>query len=275
MKWPVFICVWPCQSAVSSWAMVVSHYLSSLFPQVDLLWYLKEILFSCLCLSKIISCTSRGEAWAEREVPNFMSPELLCLLLAMKFYKICLAGLWCLTPSSLFIGPSLPSAPVVLTSSVQTFSAAVFCSAQGLGFQGALVLTVWVHILGTSGVLWLLFSPVTWSLQDPPLSFACFPQMDHSSVQFSHSVVSHSLRPHEPQHIRPPCPSPTPGVHPNSCPSSRWCHPTISSSVVPFSSCPQSFPASASFQVSSSHQVAKVLELQYQSFQWIFRTDFL
>ena len=55
---------------------------------------------------------------------------------------------------------------------------------------------------------------------------------------------------HEPQHTRPPCPSPTPGVHSNPCPSSRWCHPTISSSVVPFSSCPQSFPASGSFQMS-------------------------
>ena len=71
-----------------------------------------------------------------------------------------------------------------------------------------------------------------------------------SSVQFSHSVVSDSLRPHEPQHARPPCPSPTPRVHPNPCPSSRWCHPTISSSVVPFSSCPQSFPASGSFEMS-------------------------
>ena len=70
-----------------------------------------------------------------------------------------------------------------------------------------------------------------------------------SSVQFSHSVVSDSLRPHEPQHSRPPCPSPTPGVHPNPCPVSRWCHPTISSSVVPFS-CLQSFPASGSFQMS-------------------------
>ena len=68
--------------------------------------------------------------------------------------------------------------------------------------------------------------------------------------QFSHSVVSDSLRPHELQHARPPRPSPTPRVHPNSCPSSRWCHPIISSSVVPFSSCPQSFPASESFQMS-------------------------
>ena len=70
------------------------------------------------------------------------------------------------------------------------------------------------------------------------------------SVQFSHSVVSDSLWPHESQHARPPCPSPTPGVYSNSCPSSWWCHPAISSSVVPSSSCPQSFPASASFPMS-------------------------
>ena len=69
-------------------------------------------------------------------------------------------------------------------------------------------------------------------------------------VQFSHSVMSDSLRPHEPQHARPPYPSPTPGVYPNSCPLSWWCHPAISSSVVPFSSCPQSFPASGSFPMS-------------------------
>ena len=68
-----------------------------------------------------------------------------------------------------------------------------------------------------------------------------------SSVQFSHSVVPDSLGPHGPQHARRPCPSPTLEVYPNSCPSSQWCHPTISSSVIPFSSCPQSFPASGSF----------------------------
>ena len=73
---------------------------------------------------------------------------------------------------------------------------------------------------------------------------ACF-----CTVQFSHSVVSNSLQPHEPQHARPPCPSPIPGVHPKSCPLNQWCHPTISSSVVPFFSCPQSFPASGSFQL--------------------------
>ena len=71
-----------------------------------------------------------------------------------------------------------------------------------------------------------------------------------SSVQFSCSVVSDSLWPHEPQHARPPCPSPTPRVHPNPCPSSRWCYPTISSSVIPFPPCPQSFPVSGSFQIS-------------------------
>ena len=70
------------------------------------------------------------------------------------------------------------------------------------------------------------------------------------SVQFSDSVVSNSLRPHEPQHTRPPCPSPTLGVYSNPCPSSRWCRPTISSAVIPFSSCPQSFPASGSFSMS-------------------------
>ena len=71
-----------------------------------------------------------------------------------------------------------------------------------------------------------------------------------SSVQFSHSVVSNSLRPHELQHTRPPCPSPIPRVHPNSCPSSWWCHPAMSSSVIPFSSHLQSLPASESFPTS-------------------------
>ena len=82
------------------------------------------------------------------------------------------------------------------------------------------------------------------------ISFIYLLLLQFSSVQFSHSVMSDSLRPHELQHARPPCPSPTPGVHPNPCALSWWCHPTISSSVVPFSSCPQSFPASGSFQMS-------------------------
>ena len=98
------------------------------------------------------------------------------------------------------------------------------------------------------------------------------------SVQFSHSVMSDSLQPHGLQHTRPPCALPTPGVYPNSCPFNWWCHPTISSPIIPFSSCLQSFPSSGSFQMRQfSYQVAKVLEfqLQHQSFQWILRTDFL
>ena len=88
-------------------------------------------------------------------------------------------------------------------------------------------------------IFWWISSCVT---QETTLPFI--------SVQFSCSVMSDSLQPHELQQARRPCPSPTPGVYPNSCPLSRSCHPTISSSVVPFSSCPQSFPASRSFQMS-------------------------
>ena len=99
-----------------------------------------------------------------------------------------------------------------------------------------------------------------------------------SSVQFSCTAVSDSLRPHEPQHTRPPCPSPTPGVYPNSCPFSWWCHLTVSSSVVPFSLCPQSFPASGSFQMSqffSSGGPSIGVSTSHQSFQWTPRTDLL
>ena len=79
------------------------------------------------------------------------------------------------------------------------------------------------------------------------MTFTAKKVFQFSSVQFSRSVVSDSLRPHESKHARPPCPSPNPGVHSNSC---QWCHPAISSSVVPFSSCPQSLPASESFPMS-------------------------
>ena len=102
------------------------------------------------------------------------------------------------------------------------------------------------------------------SLTSPfPFCSGMHPRMSHtvpscflvsfqfSLVQFSRSVVSDSLRPHESQHARPPCPSPTPRVHSDSQPSSQWCHPDISSSVVPFSSCPQSLPASVIFNEST------------------------
>ena len=84
------------------------------------------------------------------------------------------------------------------------------------------------------------------------VNFICFWQPH--SVQLSCSVLFDSLQPHGPQQTRPPCPLPTPRVYPNTCPSSQWCHPTISSSVIPFSSCLQSFPASGSFQMSQLFQ---------------------
>ena len=80
--------------------------------------------------------------------------------------------------------------------------------------------------------------------------FEFFWMMLYFSVQFRRSVVSNSLWPQGLQHTRPPCPSPTPGTYPNSCPLNQWCHPTSSSSIIAFSSCPQSFPASGSFQMS-------------------------
>ena len=89
--------------------------------------------------------------------------------------------------------------------------------------------------------------------------------METSLVQFSRSVMSNSLRHHEPQHARPPCPLPTRRVHSNPCPSSRWCYPTISSSVDPFSSCPQSFPASGSFQMSQLFTDSKYWSIGGQS----------
>ena len=101
--------------------------------------------------------------------------------------------------------------------------------------------------------------------------------MHISLIQFSCSVVFHSLWSHGLQNVRLPCLTPNPRACWNSCPSSLWSHKTFSSSVIPFSSCLQSFPASGSFLWVSSHKVAKVLELrlQYHTFQWTFCTDFL
>ena len=110
------------------------------------------------------------------------------------------------------------------------------------------------------------------------LSLRIFFTFSWGSVQFSCSVMSDSLQPHELQHARPPCPSPIPRVHSNSCPSSRWCNPAISSSVVPFSSCPQSLPALKSLSMSQlfawGGQSIGVSALS-SSFQWTPRTDLL
>ena len=124
------------------------------------------------------------------------------------------------------------------------------------------VTETWVDVIVF--LSWLSFSSVPFLFNEnrnvfPKLSWDFYPFGSHhvcsecmlsAAVQFSRSVVSDFLWPHEPQHARPPCPSPTPGIHPNPCPSSWWCHPTISFSFIPFSSCPQSFPASGSFPMS-------------------------
>ena len=98
-----------------------------------------------------------------------------------------------------------------------------------------------------------------------------FYQIIISSVQFHYSIVSDSLQPHELQHARPPCPSPTPEVYSNSYPSSRWCHPAISSSVIPFSSCPQSLPESGSFLINECQNVIwkKILIRKKERANWI------
>ena len=109
-------------------------------------------------------------------------------------------------------------------------------------------------LIAREGCLWFLVRDylkmqIEWSSLKPRLQHSLWSPYI-LSVQFNCSVVSDSLQPHEMQHARPPCPSPTPGVYPNSCPLSRWCHPAITSSIIPFSSCLQSFPASGSLQMS-------------------------
>ena len=99
------------------------------------------------------------------------------------------------------------------------------------------IIPLWLKFISYQFYYFIFFQP------DLEMIICC-------SVPFSHSVVSDSLRPHEPQHTRPPCPSPTPRIHKTPCPLSWWCHSTISSSVIPLSSCPQSFLASGSFQMS-------------------------
>ena len=153
--------------------------------------------------------------------------------------------------------------------------------------EWGLKLKIWITFGGSQlpeiAKFWRIFL-CTWHTHPNPMYL--WPSI--GSVQFSCSVMSDYLWPHELYHNRLPCPSPTHRVYSNSCPLCQWCHPTISSFVIPFSSRLQSFPAgnirkrkqerSGLFQwVSSSHQVTKVLEfqLQHQSFQWIFRTDFL
>ena len=141
-------------------------------------------------------------------------------------------------------------------------------------FSNICVFSRWVGACMCAQVGTLMINKRLYILSFPGLKYCT----TISSVQFSQSVVSDSLWPHEPQQAKPPCPSPTGRVYPNQCPLSRWFYPTVSSSVVPFSSCPQSLRHQGLFKwVSSPHQVAKVLgfQLQHQFLQWIPRTDLL
>ena len=131
---------------------------------------------------------------------------------------------------------------------LQCITKRTYCVAHGFllsviwqpGWEG--VWGEWIHVIHLAESLCCSPKTITTLLIGYSVQF--------SSVQFSRSVVSDSLRPHESQHARPPCPAPTPRVYSNTSPSSRWCHPAISSSVVLFSSCPQSLPASGSFPMS-------------------------
>ena len=176
------------------------------------------------------------------------------------------------TPGAISIGASAPAS--VLPVNIQDWFPLELTGLISLLSKGLSRVfsnnTVQRHqFFGTRPFLLSSSHSCTWLLEKPSVQF--------SSFQFSRSVMFNSLQPHELQHARLLCLSPSPGVCTNSCPLSQWCQPNILSSAIPFSSCLQSFPASGLFQwVSSSHQVAKVLEvqLQHQSFLWILRTEF-
>ena len=169
-----------------------------------------------------------------------------------RFIKTCLFYIWKIKYSGSYIYILAPRFPGTCVVVVQLLSHAwFFVTPRTIAHQAP------------------LSSTISWSF--------CSYSYTLSSVQFSRSVVSDSLQPHGLQHARPPCPSPTPGAYSNSRPLSWWCHPTISSSVIPFSSCVQSFPASGSFQmrqffVSGGQNIGVSASA---SVQWIFRTNFL
>ena len=171
-----------------------------------------------------------------------------------------------------------------ITQSCLTLCHPMDCSLPGSSVHGILQARIleWVAFPSPRHIKEILYSEdllqrVWWGtggLEQTPRQ----PKLCRLLIRFSLSVMSDSWWPHGPQYARLPCPLPTPRACANSCPLSQWCHPTISSSVVPIS-CLQSFQHQGLFQwVSSLHQMTKVLELQlqlqHQSFQWIFQTDF-
>ena len=140
---------------------------------------------------------------------------------------------------------------MVTHSSVLAWRISGMAEPGGLLSMGSQSWTWLTRLSSSSTILWTSVhsSSGTLCTRSNPLNLFITSTV-YSSDQISRSVVSDSLWPHESQHTRHPCPSPSPGVHSNSCPLSRWCHPAISSSVVPFSSCPQSLPPSKSFPMS-------------------------
>ena len=143
----------------------------------------------------------------------------------------------------------------------------------GVGGNWVCIPTLWYERIKLSKTLW-----GSWAFLSLFLDYSLHDLLWVLKVQFSCSVVSDTLWPHELQHARVTCLSPTPGVNPNSCPLNRWCYPTISSAVVPFSSCPQSFPASGSFQISqhfASGGQSIGVSASTSVFQLTPRTDFL
>ena len=145
------------------------------------------------------------------------------------------------SPLSQWCHPTISSSVIPISSPLQSFPASESFPMSQFLHQVAKVLELQFQHQSFQWIFRLISFRIDWF---------DFLAVQFSSVQFSHSVVSNSSWPHESQHARPPCPSPTPGVYSNSSPLSQWCHPTISSSVIPFSSCLQSFPTSESFPMS-------------------------
>ena len=226
------------------------------------------VLFPLVLFSHSVVSDYLQPHWLQHARPPCPSPT------PRVFPNSCPLSRWC--------HPTITSSAIPFSSCCQSFPASG-------SFQMSQLFTSGGQIIGVSASASVLpmntqdWSPLEWtgwiSLQSkglPRVFSNTTPQF--SSVQFSRSVVSDSLQPHGLQQARAPCPSPTPGTCSKSCPSSWWCHPTISSSVVPFSSCLQSFPASGSFQMSwffPSGDQSTGASASAQSLQWIIRTDFL
>ena len=220
------------------------------FPQVERL-FLLNCERSITCLMFLLIIPNQILSWSDLKCVLVCIPICILNSKTESFIHISQSKPLCVEkqhPSArwyLLVNVLTPATCVraQLLQSCPTMCGTVGCGLPGSSIDGLLHARMLEHVARPSSRVHLLEGKSNVEgegrIQPPCLS-----------VQFSHSVMPDSLWRHEPQHARPPCPSPTPGVYSNSCPSSLWCHPPISSSVVPFSSCPQSFPRSGSFPVS-------------------------